>query len=220
MTLRAVFFDLDGTLLDTAQDLSNALNATLLEDGLPPLPFDEARAIVSEGSFALVKQGYQLHDEDPQIPALRQRLLDHYLRDLSANTRPFPGIESLIAQIAEAGMLWGIVTNKPWPYAEPLMQNFRFAKEPSCLLCPEHVQHRKPDPESLFLACTQTDCHIHESIYIGDHRRDIECGKRAGMRTVAVTYGYIPVNDDPEQWGADHCVDDASELWPLIANYR
>ncbi len=219
MALRAVFFDLDGTLLDTAKDLSAALNKTLEEDGRPTLPFSETRGIVSEGSYALVKKGYALNDDDPQVPVLRQRLLDHYLQDLSRHTTPFDGIEALIDTIHQHGLSWGIVTNKPWPYAEPLMQRFEFASAPSCVLSPEHVKHRKPDPESLFLACEQTNCHVSEAIYIGDHRRDIECGRNAGMPTIAVSYGYIAEGDNIEDWQADHCVDHVSEIWPLLEHY-
>ncbi len=220
MTLKAVFFDLDGTLLDTAHDLSAALNTILIEDKRPPLDLKETREIVSEGALALVMRGYQLSGGDARAPALRQRLLDRYAENLATHTVKFDGIDALIAQLTEHQIAWGIVTNKPLPYAKPLMTHFSFASAPSCLLCPEHVKHRKPAPESLFLACEQTNCHVTEAIYIGDHRRDIECGKNAGMPTIAVSYGYLPSGQDIQQWNADHCVDSVAEIWPIISKYQ
>ncbi|WP_096087171.1 HAD family hydrolase [Agaribacterium haliotis] len=219
MALRAVFFDLDGTLLDTAQDLSAALASIMQEDGLEPLALNIARNIVSEGSYALVKAGYELNDNDKRIEPLRQRLLEHYMAKLNQHTTPFAGIEQLIDSLQSRGLAWGIVTNKPWPLTEPLVKQFRFASEPSCVLAPEHVQQRKPHPESLYLACKQTGCEPFEAIYIGDHLRDIECGRNAGMKTIAVNYGYIPADEDSRQWQADHYVDSADEIWPIVQRY-
>ena len=219
MTLKAVFFDLDGTLLDTALDLSAALNHILIEDGRPELPIEETRGIVSEGSYALVKKGYGLKDHDPEVEPLRQRLLDFYEHNLNKHTEPFSGIAELIKKINDASIIWGVVTNKPKLYAEPLMAQFDFASTPSCVLAPEHVKHRKPHPESLILACELSGCSVSEAIYIGDHKRDIDCGKNAGMTTIAVSYGYIPDGEDIHSWQADHYVDSADELWPLISYY-
>ena len=219
MTLKAVFFDLDGTLLDTALDLSAALNKILAEDKLPELPIEETRNIVSEGSFALVKKGYGLDEGDPQIHPLRQRLLDHYEHDLNRFTQLFTGIPELIENISHASLAWGIVTNKPKPYAEPLVAQYQFASMPSCVLAPEDVQQRKPHPESLYLACKLAQCEIKEAIYIGDHKRDIECARRAGMTSIGVSYGYIPHHENIRDWQANHYVDTADELWPIIESY-
>ncbi len=220
MTLKAVFFDLDGTLLDTALDLSAALNKVMVEDGLSPLPIEKTRGIVSEGSFALVKLGYQLQDGHPRIDSLRQRLLDHYLADLASHTEMFDGIDELITTLTQHDIGWGIVTNKPWPYTEPLMEAFQFASPPLCVICPEHVTHRKPAPDSLTLACEKAHCDTSEAIYIGDHQRDISCGQNAGMPTIAVSYGYIAKDDNIHSWNADHIAVTAHDLWPLINTYR
>lgn len=219
MSVRAVFFDLDGTLLDTAKDLTGALDKIMQEDGMPALPFEQTRQIVSEGSFALVKLGYQLADGDPEVGPLRQRLLDHYAKHLATDTCTFSGIDALITSLAEHDIAWGIVTNKPWAYAEPLMAEFSFASKPVCILAPEHVSQRKPDPESLYLACKYADCKPEDAIYIGDHRRDIECGINAKMPTIAALYGYIPTGEDTHSWKADHSVNSATELWPIIQQY-
>lgn len=219
MTLRAVFFDLDGTLLDTAPDLAKAINQLLESEGRQALPYADIRRVVSDGAYALLKLGFGIERDHEDTPALRQKLLDFYLQDLSSGTHPFPGIHALIERFAEHNLNWGIVTNKPWTYAEPLMQRFEFAVAPSCLICPDHVQDRKPHPEALLLACEQTGCKANEAIYVGDHLRDIECGNRAGMPTIAVSYGYIAEDDCHTQWGADHLADNANELWPIIQRY-
>ncbi len=219
MTLRAVFFDLDGTLLDTATDMGNALNALLESEGRSPLPLDEIRGHVSNGAAALVRLGFNITVENEGFPRLRQKFLDYYLTDLASHTRPFPGIEPLIAELANNNIAWGIVTNKPWTYTEPLLGHFSFASEPVATLCPDHVKERKPAPDSLFLACQLSQCDVAEAIYVGDHARDIECGIRAGMTTIAVGYGYIDSGDDHRTWGATHTVETGEQLWPVIKEY-
>lgn len=219
MTLKAVFFDLDGTLLDTAPDLGGALNLLLQDHGRTPLADAIIRGHVSDGAAALVKLGFDIRPDADDFQDLRQGLLDHYQRNLAANTVPFPGIESLVHKLHERGLAWGIVTNKPWTYTEPLMKEFEFACAPSVTLCPDHVTDRKPHPESLMLACERVGCEPNEAIYVGDHQRDIECGRRAGMVTIAVGYGYLSEPDAYKTWGATHTVDHAEELWPVISRY-
>lgn len=223
MALRAVFFDLDGTLLDTADDLADALNKVLEEERKPILSIEEARTLVSEGALALIKRGFSIPKhiglENKEVNALRQRLLDFYALNLAEHTTVFPGIAYLIHKLAEHGISWGVVTNKPKLYAEPLMAHFEFVAPPICVLSPEDVIHRKPHRESLDLACKIAACEIHEAIYIGDHKRDIDCGKNAGMPTISAAYGYVPENENALDWHADFCVRSASALWPLIQTY-
>ena len=219
MTLRAVFFDLDGTVLDTAVDMTNALNALLKSVGKKTLPLDIVRKHVSNGAAALVKLGFGITEEDPSFLELRQKFLDFYAADLASHTHPFPGIEELIVKLTENEVKWGLITNKPWVYTEPLMQNFEFAQAPLTVICPDHVKQRKPAPDSLFLACEIAGCNINEVIYVGDHQRDIECGIRAGCDTIAVGYGYIADDSNHNDWGATHVVDKSEELWPVIQTY-
>lgn len=219
MTIKAVFFDLDGTLLDTAIDLGNALNKLLHEYHKAELPLQELRDVVSDGAAALIRIGFGLNPADEGYPELRGKLLNYYLNDLASHTTPFDGIENLIEKLAHHNIHWGIVTNKPWTYAEPLMKFFNFASKPVALICPEHVRNKKPDPEALILACEQANCKISEAIYIGDHLRDIQCGLNAGMPTIAVGYGYIQQHDDYRSWKASHNVEHANEIWPLIQTY-
>jgi len=219
MTLQAVFFDLDGTLLDTAQDLGNALNRLLMERGKEPLPDVVIRRVVSDGANAMLALAFDVHLGDPDHAELRERLLAFYLEDIATHTRPFDGIEEIIAKLTSSSLKWGIVTNKPWIYTEALMAYCEFASTPAAIVCPDHVSQRKPDPEALFLACEQAQCEPQQAIYVGDHKRDIECGNKAGMPTIAVGYGYIREGDSHEKWQADHCVNSAQEIWPIIQAY-
>lgn len=219
MTLNAVFFDLDGTLLDTAPDLSNALNRLLETEGKAPIPLEIARNVVSDGAYALLKLGFGVNPTDPETPKLRQQLLDFYLEDLHSGTTFFPGLDTLIEKFEQIKLDWGIVTNKPETYATPLINSFNFSHRPICLICPDHVKNRKPDPEPLELACQQANYEKDTVIYVGDHLRDIQCGINAGIKTIAVNYGYIAENDSAHNWGADHVVEHGDELWPVIEQY-
>lgn len=219
MSLRAVFFDLDGTLLDTAPDLANALNRLLISESQAPLTEQHVREVVSAGAYAMLKLAFNVERDDPQTASLRQRLLDFYLQDLSTHTRAFDGIETLIENLHQADIDWGIVTNKPEAYATPLMERFTFARRPLCVLCPEHVTHPKPHGEPLELACQHAKCAVNEAIYIGDHQRDIQSGINAGMKTIAVNYGYIPNGETAHQWQADYVAETGHDIWPIIETF-
>lgn len=214
--IKAVFFDLDGTLLDTSKDLGNALNAVRRQQGLTLLSESATRAQVSNGANALVKLGFGDNLSDQEHQQYRQALLDAYLENIAEYTVAFEGIEPLITEITRADLRWGIVTNKPAIYTQALMPHFEFASAPDAVICPDHVKARKPDPESLFLACTQTGVKPSETLYIGDHKRDIDAGIAAGMRTIAVGYGFTDTASCHLEWGADYTVDAATDIWPLI----
>lgn len=217
MPLRALLFDLDGTLLDTSGDMGQALNRLLQEEGLPGLPAEQIRPQVSNGANALVKLGFgELPGEAHEH--LRARFLDLYLADIARHTHPFPGIEDLLGRCQQQGIAWGVATNKPWRYTEPLMGHFSFAQSAAVTLCPEHAKP-KPDPAMLLLACQQIGCAPAEVIYIGDHQRDIECGKRAGMATIAVGYGFTQSPLEHTYWDATFAVQQADEIWPLVQQH-
>ncbi|MFT7560746.1 MAG: 2-phosphoglycolate phosphatase [Flavobacteriales bacterium] len=216
MPIDAVFFDLDGTLLDTAPDLGGALNTVLIEEGLQTISLCELRKVVSNGSAALIEVGFPDLKCDVEFTRLRNRLLEIYQDTLADKTEVFPGIYELIEQCSANGISWGVATNKPWKYTAPLMKAFSFASEPSCLICPEHVKNSKPAADSLILACEQTNTTHQNALYIGDHIRDIQCGINAGMRTIAVNYGYIDSPDVTKTWNADYIVESAHDIWPII----
>ena len=218
-SIRAVMFDLDGTLLDTAPDFIVVVNQLLAEQGCPEIPAEVIRAGVSNGSKALIKLAFAIDERDARFEPLRQRLLELYLQNHSVHTKPFPGISELIEQLTTHNISWGIATNKPSMYTLPLMVDMNMQPPPASIICPDHVSAPKPDPESLFLASTQLDCAPQEIVFIGDHKRDIDCGRDAGSITIAAAYGYIDEGDDPSKWNADYCVNHANEIWPIIAKY-
>lgn len=217
MTIKAVVFDLDGTLLDTAPDFIFVLNKLRAQENLPPLDDQSIRNTVSDGARALVTLGFGLREGESGFEALRQRLLDLYIDHLAVKSGPFPGIAELLDQLQHRDIGWGIATNKPERFTTPLLAALQLA--PGCVICPDHVAHPKPHPESMQLAATLFNCQPQQIIYIGDHQRDIECGRRADCVTIAAAYGYIKAGEDVSGWGADHRVEHAAEIWPLVEYY-
>lgn len=217
--IRAVMFDLDGTLLDTAPDFIAVVNQLLIENERDELPHETIRACVSNGSRALIMMAFAIEETHEDFHPLRERLLELYLQHLAVFTKMFPGIQDLLNKLAEHNTPWGIATNKPAAYTVPLMEQLNIQPEPVIVLCPDHVKDAKPHPESLFLAAETIGCKPEEIIYVGDHHRDIECGRRAGSITIAAAYGYIEDEISVEDWQADYRVDHAEDLWPIIEKY-
>ncbi|MFV0478118.1 MAG: HAD family hydrolase [Parahaliea sp.] len=214
--MQAVLFDLDGTLIDTASEFVLVVQQLRTEHNLPPLPEERIRASVSSGATALVKLALAIDDNTPEFESKRRQLLDLYSQVLGTVARPYPGISELLAALVERGIGWGIATNKPRAYTEPLLAALNIQPAPGSVVCPDDVTECKPHPESLYLNCRQLGISPAAAIYIGDHRRDIEAGRRAGMRTIAALYGYIETGDDPANWGADLSVTDSRDLQTLI----
>ena len=214
--LKAVFFDLDGTLIDTAPDFIYVVNKMLADADLPLLAEAQIRNTVSEGSRALITLAFGLRETDPGFSEKRQQLLDLYEQHLAENSRPFPGINDLLTELGQRNIAWGIATNKPEHYTSLLMQQLNLEPAPVVVLSPDQVPNAKPAPDSLYICCEAADCAINEAVYIGDHKRDIDCGKNAGMTTIAAAYGYIGEGDSAESWQADHLVTEAKDIWPLL----
>ena len=217
--LRAVIFDLDGTLIDTADEFVVVVQALRAEHGRPEMDPQRIRASVSNGARALVSLGLDLPEESPQLEPQRLRLLELYSEVLGSTAKPYPGIVELLAELGRRGIGWGIATNKPRVYTEPLLQRLAMQPTAGSVVCPDDVSQRKPHPESLLRNCRDLGCTPAEAIYVGDHLRDIEAGKRAGMYTIAAGYGYIEPGDDPLSWGADAHARHSSELAGLILGH-
>ena len=214
--LKAVIFDLDGTLVDTADEFVPVVQALRAEHGRDAMDPQRIRASVSNGARALVSLGLDLSEEAPEFESKRLRLLEMYSEVLGTLAKPYPGITGLLLDLQNRGIAWGISTNKPRVYTEPLLQCLDLQPAPGSVVCPEDVTDRKPHPESLYRNCRELNCAPHEAIYVGDHLRDIEAGRRAGMYTIAAAYGYIEPDDDPGGWGADARADSSMALPGLI----
>lgn len=219
---KAVLFDLDGTLVDTAPDFVDVVNRLLDEEGQPPLPAERIRGAVSHGARALVSLAFNISETDQQFARLRQRLLDLYAASLANKSRLFEGLDHVLQQLQQRQIIWGIATNKPELYTTPLVEALSFAYAPEVVICPDHVSQSKPHPESLLLACERIGCTPAEMIYIGDHKRDIDCGLQAGTLTIAACYGYLDDDENPDLWNAHHSVACSTQLWstlePLLAH--
>lgn len=210
--LKAVLFDLDGTLLDTAPDFANVLNQLLAEHGREMVPFDAVRQTVSHGARALVELGFDIGPDDSLFDDLLQQLLQQYENRISEYTTLFPGMEKLLVFLEQRDIPWGIVTNKPWRYTEALLRELQLASRCAATICPDHVEQPKPHPEPLLLACSQIGCDAIEAIYVGDHRRDIEAGRNAEMQTIAAAYGYINADDPADDWDADRIAQSVTDV--------
>ena len=218
-TLRAVLFDLDGTLVDTADEFVVVVQALRAEHGRPQMDPQRIRASVSNGARALVSLALDLPEESPDHEPQRLRLLELYSEILGSAARPYPGITELLQELEQRGVSWGIATNKPRAYTEPLLQRLAMRPAAGSVVCPDDVSERKPHPESLLRNCDELGCSPAQAIYVGDHVRDIEAGRRAGMYTIAAGYGYIEPGDDPGSWGADAYAGHSSELAGLILGH-
>jgi len=217
-SVRGVLFDLDGTLIDSALDLAAALNALLAERGRDPLPFSRIRPLVSGGAARLVEAGFGVTREHSEFPDLRRRFIELYRADLSGRTRPFPGMERVLASLERQGKPWGIVTNKPGALTSPLLHRLRLDRRAACIVSGDSTAHAKPHPEPVLHACRSIGVAPAECLFVGDDRRDIQAGYAAGTRTLAALFGYIPEDEDPWGWGADGCVQRPAEILDWIGD--
>jgi phosphoglycolate phosphatase len=212
----AVLFDLDGTLIDTAADFHYVINLLLAEHQQPPMSYALLREQVSNGARAMVSAAFEIKEKNPEFAALLNRMLELYLQHLTTKTKPFPGIAELLTWLGDKQIPWGIVTNKPEVYTTPIMQGLNFHPAASTVICPDHVSEKKPHPEALFLACKELGVEPGKTVYIGDHRRDIEAGLRAGMQTIAVSYGYLDQGEDINSWNSHFQIDHAKHIRPIL----
>lgn len=203
--IAAVLFDLDGTLVDTAPDFTAVLHQLCADQGVAP-PADAAiLATVSSGARALVELAFRLAPDAQGFDPLHQALLDVYMTQLqTTRSTLFPGMDRLLTELEGRHIPWGVVTNKPERFSIPLLQKLSLEQRCSVLVCPDHVSQTKPHPEPLLLACARLGCAPDQTIYVGDHPRDIEAGKAACMTTIAAAYGYLPHEPPIADWGADH----------------
>ena len=218
MRLRAVLFDMDGTLLDSAPDFIAICQAMRAARDLPPIADKLIRDQVSGGARAMVAANFAMNPDAAEFEALRLEFLERYQQHCAVLTRPFEGMDELLRDIEQAKLIWGVATNKPLRYAEPIMQQLGLAERSAVLVCPDHVSRSKPDPEMILLACAKIGVEPAATLFVGDDERDIEAGRAAGCKTAAVSYGYIHPQDNPRNWGADAVVDHPLQLRTLLDN--
>ena len=212
----SVLFDLDGTLADTAPDLAYALNQQRLKRGMPELSVADIRIHASSGARGLLQQGFGIRPEDAGYLAMRDEFLDIYERNLARSSALFPGVSSLLDEIEDRGLAWGIVTNKAERFTFPLLRALRLINRASCVICGDTTLHAKPHPAPLIEALSRIRATSDECLYVGDDERDVQSGHAAGMKVVVVRYGYLGNGRPPEEWGTDLFVDTPEELGAIL----
>lgn len=215
--IKAVLFDLDGTLADTARDLGAALNRLLAEEGLPPQPYEAVRPIASHGARGLVSLGFGIDKTHPRFEEYRLRFLDLYEHSFADETVLFDDINALLREIDARGLKWGIVTNKPMRFTDRLVPALPFAVPPAVVVSGDTVGIAKPDPAPMLHAAQQIDIAPEHCLYVGDAERDIQAGRAVGMKTVLVNWGYIADSDDTDSWQADITIDQPLALLPHLS---
>jgi 2-phosphoglycolate phosphatase len=206
-----VLFDFDGTFADTAPDLAAAVNAMRTQRGLQTLAAETVRPYASMGARGLLRIGFGMTPEHRDYIALRDEFLERYAQALCIHTRLFPGMTELLAELAARRIAWGIVTNKATRFTAPLVQELGVA--PACVVCGDSTPHLKPHPAPLLLAAERLELTPAQCTYVGDDLRDIQAARAAGMRCVAVEYGYHGTDTPgPTAWNADAVISHPSEL--------
>ena len=208
---KAVFFDFDGTLADTAPDLAAALNQLRTARRLAPLGVGDVRPYASMGARGMLRIGFGLTPEDPEYASLRDAFLDNYGKRVCVETRLFPGMAELLRELEARAIAWGIVTNKAVRFTECLVATLGL--RPACTSCGDSTPHLKPHPASLLLAAEKLRLPAQECVYVGDDLRDVQAARAARMRAIAVEWGYHnPDNEGPRTWNADAVIATPLEL--------
>jgi phosphoglycolate phosphatase len=216
MNARAVLFDLDGTLADTAPDLALALNMQRERHGLPPLPQDIIRPHASHGSPGLLGIGFGIKPEDTAFAVMREEYLALYDEVFRRQPQLFEGIAEVLGKLETMSFPWGVVTNKPRRFTVPLMEALGLAQRAASIVSGDDCERPKPYPDTLLLASKQIRIDPAACLYVGDAQRDIVAGCAAGMGTVVARYGYLDVGDRPEEWGAQSMISSPLELLELL----
>ena len=185
-----VLFDLDGTLVDTAPDFHQSINTILTKYEYPKVDMGTLRTYVSEGSSELIKFAFNIDQDDQMFNQLKEEFLKEYKENLTNLSKPFDGISDVINFLNMNNIPYGIVTNKPNDYAEPLINNFDLFNNCKILVCPDHVKISKPNPEGILLACNKLSVLPEKTIYLGDHNNDLKAGVSAGTKVIGCGYGY------------------------------
>lgn len=210
--IQAVLFDLDGTLCDTAPDFIAVLQNMRAQRGQPAVDEQSIRNAVSGGAQAMLAAAFPIEARTVAFDLLLAEFLEGYQKHCTVLTQLYPHIDSLLRDIEQAGLNWGVVTNKPLSFARSILERHALDSRCAVLICPEHVTRCKPSAEPLLLACRWLHISPQSAIFIGDDQRDIQAGQAAGMQTVVVGYGYITSQSDPSQWGANWLLHEPKSL--------
>ncbi|MCO6504248.1 MAG: HAD family hydrolase [Snodgrassella sp.] len=214
--IKAVLFDLDGTLADTALDLGAALNRLLQKHGLSMQPMEAIRPLASHGASGLIELGTGISKNAPEHAVLRQEFLDEYELCFTEQTVLFTGINELLLSLSERQIKWGIITNKPHRFTDRLVPQLGFKVEPDVVVSGDTTSAPKPSTIPMLFACDQIGVSATDCLYIGDAERDMQAGNNAGMTTVLANWGYIAQTDQPQTWPVNYTIDYAGQILEII----
>ena len=214
--IKNILFDLDGTLADTALDLTNALNSVRLSYELTELPTEIIRPTVSLGAAAMIKVAFNIEKEDPEFDEIHKKFLKCYSENIAEETKLFEGMEKVLERLENTKKTWGIVTNKSSWLTIPLLKALSLDKRPACIICGDTVGYTKPHPAPVIHACKKMKCDPTSTLFVGDAKRDIEAGIKAGTKTAVALYGYINESENPEDWGADRMIKSPYEIDTIL----
>ena len=215
-----VFFDLDGTLADTAPDLVAATNKLLITRHLDPKPYEVLRPYTSAGARGLLEGAFGITTDHPDFIALRDEFFSNYEKALLVESKLFEDINYLLDQLDQAKLPWGIVTNKSQRFTNPLVELMGLHERSASIVSGDTTPHPKPHPEPILHAAKLANIDPTKSLYVGDDIRDVIAGKAAGMKTAAAAYGYCGCKEPPEAWGADYLINTPLELVKIIFPHR
>lgn len=210
--MKAVLFDLDGTLIDSAPQLVGALNQLRQKYDLPPIPFFKGRPFASHGAAGLLKAGFDIDKNNPLFDLRIGEFLEIYREIFNQDVKCMNGVETLIQNLNHKKISWGIVTNKSSKFSVPIVMAHPLLKFAQCLISGDDVYNPKPSPEGLMKAASMLSIEPSEIIYLGDDRRDVIAANDAGMTSVIARYGYLEVDDDGKKWNARHIIDKPIDL--------
>ena len=213
---RGVLFDLDGTLIDSAPDLAGAGNDMRLARGLAAHPLAHFRPMVGSGARGMIGRAFDVGPDHDSFGALRDEFLQRYEARMTQETRLFPEMQPVLDALARHAVPWAIVTNKATRFSDPLVRALGLLPPAATLVCGDTTPHAKPHPAPLLEAARRLGVPAGECVYIGDDLRDVQAGRAAGMRTIAVHWGYLGEGEAIEAWGADHLARNADELLSLL----
>lgn len=212
LPVRAVLFDLDGTLADTASDLAAALNRVRADRALPPLAVATLRPHASDGSRGMLGAGLGVTQDDPEWEALKDAFLDYYAAALAVHTRLFAGAEDALGAIEDRGLAWGVVTNKAARFTLPLLEHLGIAARAGVVVCGDTTPKTKPHPAPLLHAATLLRVDAASCVYVGDAERDVAAARAARMAALVASYGYIAPEVAPQSWAPDGLIDSLPEV--------
>ena len=214
--VRAVLFDLDGTLIDSAPDLAGTGNDMRKARGLSPLAYEVFRPMVGAGARGMLGIALQVTPEDEGFLALREEFLSRYEARMSLETHVFEAMRPVLAKLQAGGVPWGIVTNKAERFTLPLVRTLSLHEHAAAVVGGDTTPHSKPHPAPLLEAARRMGVAPEACVYVGDDLRDVQAGRAAGMATVAAAWGYLGLGEPVTAWGADHVIESPGELLNLL----